>query len=215
VERVLGGAHDWLSAHVEADIDQHRTAVQSIEARDQGVIPRVGVGVDRLDARRIVDMRDCRNIRTRDVELVYPEQRASRLACALPVVSHRSDQQHVGRIDAEIEPACHLLAQHRWCKGQKLSRYFTFRFSVFCMVVERGSARIERAPSARGSEFDRALEQADRIHRLDHRSRESIPYTVESVNPLGYLFLDNRVLSRTHTHRRRKGIGAYCRGRRS
>ena len=46
-ERVIGGAHDWLSAHVEAGIDQHRTAVQSIEARDQGVIPRIGVGVGR------------------------------------------------------------------------------------------------------------------------------------------------------------------------
>ena len=35
-------------------------------------------------------------------------------------------------------------------KGLKLSRYLTLRLRVFCMDGERGSPRIERAPSARG-----------------------------------------------------------------
>src|ERR1700688_260586 len=60
--------------------------------------------------------------------------------------------------------------------GLKLSRYLTFRLRFFCISGERGSPRIERAPSERGPELHAALKPADGLLRgqglcrgLDHR----------------------------------------------
>ena len=63
---------------------------------------------------------------------------------------HVGDQQHIRAVRVELEPVGDVLAQHRGREGPEASRYFTLRLSVFCMVGERGSPRIERAPSARG-----------------------------------------------------------------
>src|SRR5207244_7628539 len=55
-ERVLGRADDGLASHVETGIDQHRAASALLERFEQRMKPRVGLTVDCLDARRIVDV---------------------------------------------------------------------------------------------------------------------------------------------------------------
>src|SRR5438552_1013813 len=59
-ERVLGRADDRLAADVEARVDEDRAAGALLEARNQRVEARIGVGVNGLDARRVVDMGDGR-----------------------------------------------------------------------------------------------------------------------------------------------------------
>ncbi len=54
VEGVFRRAHDRLAADVEAGIDQHWAPGLGLETLDQGVKARIGVGVDGLDARRII-----------------------------------------------------------------------------------------------------------------------------------------------------------------
>ena len=150
-------------------------------------------------------MRDCRNIRVRDVELVYPEQRAFRLARALPVLSGTTSSM-LGKSTPRSNQLATSSRSTDGAKRRKLSRH-----SLSCSAFSAWSSSADqRESSARGSEFNRALEPADRFHRLDRRSRESIPYTAESVNPLGYRFfgqpcIEKLPVSRTHTHRRRKG----------
>src|SRR5262245_49564315 len=57
-EGVLGCADDRLAAHVEARVDQDAAAGLFLEARDQRMEARVGVGVHRLYTCRIVDVSD-------------------------------------------------------------------------------------------------------------------------------------------------------------
>src|SRR5262245_3177688 len=60
-ERVLRRGDDRLSAHVEARVHQDRTAGARLECRQQGVVPRIRVGVYGLDSRRVIDVRDGRD----------------------------------------------------------------------------------------------------------------------------------------------------------
>src|SRR5258706_2019735 len=60
-ERVLGRADDRLAAHVEAGVDEHRAAGRRLERLEQAVETGVGLLVHRLDARRVVDVRDRRD----------------------------------------------------------------------------------------------------------------------------------------------------------
>src|SRR5262245_43079772 len=55
-EGVLRSIDDRLAANIEAGVDQHGTAGLGLEAGEQRVETRVGLGMDSLDARRIVDM---------------------------------------------------------------------------------------------------------------------------------------------------------------
>src|SRR5215510_12979769 len=73
-EGVLGRADDRLAAHVEARVDQDAAAGLLLEARDQCVEARVGVGVHGLHAGRIVDMRDGGDVGAHDIELVDAEK---------------------------------------------------------------------------------------------------------------------------------------------
>ena len=68
----------------------------------------------RLNASRVIDVRNCRNFRTRNIELVDAEK------CLLvgshgatPIFAHFGDEQHVGAIGFEFKPIRNILAQYR------------------------------------------------------------------------------------------------------
>ena len=65
-----GRAYYGFAADVEGRVHEHRTAGQPLELPDQVVVVRVRVARHGLDARRVVDVRDCRNVRADLVELV-------------------------------------------------------------------------------------------------------------------------------------------------
>ena len=47
---VFRGGDDWFTAHIEAGVDDHWASSQLLEAADQRMIARVGIGVHCLDA---------------------------------------------------------------------------------------------------------------------------------------------------------------------
>ena|SRR5215467_11920942 len=59
--------------------------------------------------------------------------------------------------------------------GRKLSRYLTFRLSFFCICGSRGSARIERLPSARERSSIPAVTHVDYSARVQTVHRETNP----------------------------------------
>jgi hypothetical protein len=50
------GAHDRLTAHIEAGIHRHRTAGECLKARNQRVKAQIGFDMNRLHARGIITM---------------------------------------------------------------------------------------------------------------------------------------------------------------
>ena len=116
------------------------------------MVARVGLLVHGLDTRRVVDMRHRRDVGARHVELVDAEQLLLfRGHFAPATLRHVGDHQHVGAVvvDTRTSPR-RPRAAPRARRGGTTSRYLTRRLSVFCISGERGSPRIERAPSARG-----------------------------------------------------------------
>src|SRR6266478_1421920 len=71
--RLLGCAYDRLTAHVERSIYQYRAPGQCLEAANQLMKARIVLPMHRLNPRRVIDVRDSRNRRTRDVQLVDAE----------------------------------------------------------------------------------------------------------------------------------------------
>ena len=72
----------------------------------------IGFPVDRLHARGIIDMRDCRNLGSGDIEFFDAEQRLLGLGHGAPAL--RPDarhQQHIGTVPVELEPVLKVLAQ--------------------------------------------------------------------------------------------------------
>src|SRR5207253_2034234 len=67
-------AHDRLAPDVEARVHEDGAARERVEATQQRVVDRVRLGVHRLDARRVIDVRDRWDGRARHVELLDPEQ---------------------------------------------------------------------------------------------------------------------------------------------
>ena len=125
---------------------------------------RMRVAMHGLDARRVIDVRDCRNIGARHVELVDAEQRflvgAHRPA---PLGANARDEQHVRRVHVELEPVGEILAQDR-------RREWTERLAVLDLEVQellhRRRARVaeDRAAAERARpEFHAALEPAHRL----------------------------------------------------
>ena len=111
--RIGGRADDRLAAHVERRVHEDRAARQPLESLNQVVVIRVGVSGDGLDARRVVDVRNRRNIRARHVELVDSPQPPLLVAhrdLALPL--HGGDEQHVRGVAGELEVVVHPFAQH-------------------------------------------------------------------------------------------------------
>src|SRR5262245_25772705 len=96
-EGVLGRAHDRLAAHVEACVDQNSAAGLLLEARDQRMETRAGVGVHRLYTRRIVDVSNGGDVGAHDVELVDTEELLLLVGHPpSPRLLHVRDQEHVG-----------------------------------------------------------------------------------------------------------------------
>src|SRR5262249_25230150 len=59
--RMARRADDRLAADVEGRVHEDRAAGELLEAREEGVVEGVRLGVHRLDARRVVDVRDRRD----------------------------------------------------------------------------------------------------------------------------------------------------------
>src|SRR5205085_2103556 len=55
---VLGSAHGGFAADVEGSVDEDRIAGAAVESAEQIVEARVSRGGNRLDARRVIDMRN-------------------------------------------------------------------------------------------------------------------------------------------------------------
>ena len=104
--------------HVEAGVDQDRTAGQPLEGGDQRVVARVRLPVHGLDARRVVDMGDRRDVGARHIQLVDTEERLFGFAHLPPMgVLDLGDQQHVGAVAVDLKPVRDILAQHRGREG--------------------------------------------------------------------------------------------------
>src|SRR4029079_5316432 len=130
-EGVFRRADQGLAANIEAGVHNDRTAGQTFEGADQRVIARVSLFMDRLDPRRVVDMSDGRDLRSRDVQLVDPEQRLLLLAHrAAPPLEHIRDDEHVRTVCVQLEPIAYILAQNRRSKR-------TERFPEFYLKVQQ------------------------------------------------------------------------------
>src|SRR5262249_14751214 len=119
-EGILGRAYDRLATHVEAGVDQDRTPGQPVKAADEIVVERIGLAMHRLHAGGIIDVRNRRDARARHVELVDPEQLLLLAGhFAAMALADRSDHEHVGTIDIDVEPVRDALAQDRRCERAK------------------------------------------------------------------------------------------------
>src|SRR4051812_14376635 len=120
-ERVLRAADDRLAAHVEAGVDDHRTAGLLLELAEQLVETRVGFLVHGLHARRVIDVRHRRNRRARNVELLDAEELLLLFGHGDAVlVADIGDQQHVGALAVDAEVLRRVFRQHRgreWTEG--------------------------------------------------------------------------------------------------
>src|SRR6516162_8464853 len=181
-KRIICGANDRLATDVEAGIDHHRAAGERLKTAEQRMIARVGLLMHRLHARRVVHVGYCRNIRTRHVELVDPEQRLLFVGHgASAFLGDTSDEQHVGDSPSSSKQSATSSRKTEGANGRKLSRYLTLRFSIFCMVGERGSPRIERFPSARGRNSMRPCIQPTAFPALNDFAVRSITSWSEKV----------------------------------
>src|SRR5215467_439753 len=119
-ERIFRRADNGLSTDIEAGIDQDRVSRLAFEGCQQGVIARVGAGMHGLDACRIIDVRDSRNIGARHIELLNAEELLLlRGHLAAPGRHHVGYQKHVGAVTVELEPVLHALPDDRrreWSK---------------------------------------------------------------------------------------------------
>ena len=112
---------------------------------------RIGLGVNSLDTRRVINVGHGRNFRTRHVELVDAEQRLFfRRHRAPSPFCNIGHQQHVRAVGVELEPIGDVFAQNRRRERTKRFAIFDLRLSADCIEGERASAMMERLPSARG-----------------------------------------------------------------
>ena len=111
--------------------------------------PRIGAHVDGLNPRRVVDMGDGRDARSRKVELVNPEQLLL-VGLGAQLLAHLGDQRHVWTLAIEVEVVGGALGQHR--RGERPERLAILDLEVHhrLHLRLRASPRIERFPSARG-----------------------------------------------------------------
>src|SRR6266446_5752900 len=73
-ERVLRGTDNRFASDIEAGVDQNRAAGTRLESREQRVVTRVCLLVNRLNTRRHVDMSNGRDFRADPVEPVDPKK---------------------------------------------------------------------------------------------------------------------------------------------
>ena len=66
--RVFWCAHDGLAAHVETGIDEDRASGAFPERTKQGMVEWVSLAMHGLNARRVVYVRDRRNLRPQRVQ---------------------------------------------------------------------------------------------------------------------------------------------------
>src|ERR1700688_3511719 len=124
-KRILWCANDRFTPYIEAGVHQHWAARQFFEPRDQGMVARICFRVHRLHSGGIIDVGHRWNIRSRDVQLVYPKERILGLS-HLPSMRFGDvcDQEHVRTVDIEVEPVCDILTQHRWRERTKALSVF-------------------------------------------------------------------------------------------
>ena len=73
-ESVLWRANDGLASNVEAGVNDHRASGALVESLDESVIAGIGFLMHGLDAGRIIDVGNCRNVATWHVELFDAKQ---------------------------------------------------------------------------------------------------------------------------------------------
>src|SRR5882724_9564741 len=71
---IFRGANDWLAAHVEAGVYDHRTACLLSKGFNDLPVKRIRLAPHGLYARGVVDVRDGGNFRSLDVELLNSPQ---------------------------------------------------------------------------------------------------------------------------------------------
>src|SRR5688572_8513581 len=62
---VLGCTDNRFATHIERGVDQQAIPGSGLKGLEELIVARVGVGVDSLNPRRVIDMRHRRNIRAR------------------------------------------------------------------------------------------------------------------------------------------------------
>ena len=141
LDRVARRADDRLAAGVERGVDQHRHAGPRLEGLEQVVVERVLRAVDRLDARRAVDVAHGRDA----VGLLGP---------------HVVDEQHERRDAGADEPVGRLLLQDdRRDRPEVLAVLDLVEPGLHLGVDRRGEDRAR--PERPRAELHPALEPAD------------------------------------------------------
>src|SRR5205085_11998685 len=148
-EGVFGCADDWLAAHIETCVDNHRAIGQALERGDQIIIERIIHAADGLHARRIINVRDGGNRGARDVELRDAEQLLFRVSHRNAMtLLHGRDQEHVRRVAIHLEVIRDALAQDR--RRERAERFAELDLQVHLRLhlwrarVAEDGARTER-----------------------------------------------------------------------
>src|ERR1051326_5914209 len=142
-----GRADDRLAADVEAGVNEHGAARQTLEGREQFVVSRVVLAPDGLHARRVVNVRHRRDGRARDVQLLDAEEFFLALAHLAPHFSaHRRDEEHVGRVAVQFEVFRDALAQDR--RRERAETFAELYLQVHLRLHARRARVAENAPCA-------------------------------------------------------------------
>src|SRR6476660_9438797 len=94
---------------------------------DQIVIEPVGLAMDSLNPRGIVDVRHGRNVRSRNAEFLGTKEALLFLRHRSPAAFHHGrDQEHVRTVAVELEPVRYILPQYGWRERAKRLSVFDF-----------------------------------------------------------------------------------------
>src|SRR5262249_12209237 len=158
----MRAAHYRLSPHVEARIYDDGAARPRHEAFKEGVVERVGLTMHGLNSRRVVDVRDGRNPRSRHVELLDPEQTLllGRHRDAV-LFRDRRDQEHIRRISVKVEPLRDVLAQDARCERPETLSILDLEVHHRLHPGRTWITQDAACPQRPGAELHATLEPAD------------------------------------------------------
>src|SRR4029079_17955355 len=107
--------------HVEAGVNYHWTSRLLSKGFNDFPVEWVCLMPHGLYSRGIVDVRDCRNRRTLDVEFINsPQGLFFRSHFSTLLLSNVGHQQHVGTVGIQVEPLANSLSQdarRKWTKA--------------------------------------------------------------------------------------------------
>src|SRR5215471_5739312 len=161
-EGILRGAHDGLSAHVEARVHEDGAAGARLEGREQRVELWIGLPVHGLQARGVVHVRHRGDVRSRYVQLVDAEERLLVQAHApTSVLRHLGDHEHVRAVVGELEPLSDVFSQH--CRREGTEGLAILHAEVEALLHGRRTRIGEDGPAAERPrpELHAALEPSD------------------------------------------------------